>query len=929
MNEAPPQTLSRRRFLELLAAGTLAGSGCARAPREEIVPYVRAPEFALPGEPVYYATACLLAGFATGVLVECNEGRPGKVEGNPSHPASLGGSDVFAQAAPLQLWDPSRSRMTTRSALPASWADLTADIAAHLPRWEQSRGAGVALLTGNLTSDTVAAQIEQLRERLPLIGWYTHDALASEGARAGAQLAFGRPLDTLLQLDRARVIVSFDADFLYGAPSSVRYAHDFVQRRDPASPMSRLFALESSPGLVGAAADDRLALPPREIERSVFRMAHAFGVGPGAPPADSRVAAWESRVLRALREHAGECLLVAGESASAAVHALVHALNHRLGSAAGTFRHVEPVAHSDAAQSITELAARMAAGEIEALIAIGVNPAYDAPADLEFARRLSAVPWTMHLGLHADETARCCHWHAPLAHEFERWGDARAFDGTASIVQPLIQPLYGGHSPIELLGAFTGDDAVDPHSLVRRQWGFGKEGEASWQSVLREGVLPGSAAVAVNPQLASFDPGPPPEPATAPEILFRADASVRDGEFAGNAWLQELPRPFSKLTWANAACVSPDTAHALGLTNGAWLEIAAGGRSLRAPVWVLEEQADGCVTLPLGYGRTAAGPIGTGHGFDAYLVRESGAPWQRQAALRVLPGRAVLASTQLHDRMAERKPVRVGTLAEFARDPAFARERRDERVPDESLYPERRYEGYRWGMSIDLNACIGCNACVIACQSENNIPVVGEEQVRVGREMHWLRVDRYVEPGSGDAAPRTHFQPVPCMHCEHAPCEEVCPVGATVHDSQGLNLQVYNRCVGTRFCSQNCPYKVRRFNFMKYTGDEPAGIENPEVTVRSRGVMEKCTYCVQRITRARIETERQRRRIEDGEVVTACQAACPTRAIVFGDLNDAESAVAARRGSPRDYALLAELNTRPRTRYLAKVINVDEDEDAS
>jgi Fe-S-cluster-containing dehydrogenase component len=941
MDTARDAELSRRQFLKLLTASTLAQAGCARAPAEKIVPYVRAPEYALPGEPVFYATACALSGYGMGVLVESNEGRPSKVEGNPSHPASLGATDVFAQAAVLQLWDPARSRNTLHGSQSSTWDALLSEIIARRSRWRENAGAGFALLTGNVTSDSMLARIERLRTDLPRMGWYVHDPLNGAGKRLGARLAYGRDIDTVLRPARAQVIVSFDADFLSGSPASVRYARDFSARRSPERGMSRVYAFESTPGLLGAAADERIALTPPQIERAAFRIAHAFGVGPGAPRTDEPGMRFEAAVTADLKRHAGECLLVAGESASPAVHALVHALNHHLGTAARTVEHIDPVALRPVAgeeHSIERLATRIDAHEIEALIVIGGNPAYDAPADLDFARLLAQVPWSVRLGMHVDETSRLCRWHAPSAHEFETWSDVRAFDGTASIVQPLTRPLYGGHSALALLGAFCAEAATEDYAFVRDRWsralGANSAGafEQAWDGILREGAIGGTARTPLDVRLADFDPGAAPMPAEGPLLLFRADAAVRAGEFANNGWLQELPRPFSKLTWNNAACLSPSMARDLGVVNGSELAISAGGQHVRAPVWILEEHADDCVTLPLGYGRSAAGPVGDGVGFDAYLLRRSASPWQCAAA-SIAPTGAIhqLASTQLHTRMHGRALVRAASAAEFARNPGFATDERRERVPEESLYPERAHDGYRWGMSINLNACIGCNACIVACQAENNSPVVGEEQVRLGREMHWLRVDRYYEPPTAETTARTHFQPVPCMHCEHAPCEEVCPVGATLHDSQGLNLQVYNRCVGTRFCSQNCPYKVRRFNFLDY-GDaapRPAGLENPEVTVRERGVMEKCTYCLQRITRARIESERLGRKLQDGEVVTACQAACPTQAIVFGDLNDADAEVTRAKQSPRNYALLAELNTRPRTTYLARVINRPEPDEES
>jgi molybdopterin-containing oxidoreductase family iron-sulfur binding subunit len=921
MIDPTPAEVSRRNFLKLLAAGAILPAGCARAPAEKIVPYARAPEYSLPGEPTYYATACALGGFGMGVLVENNEGRPTKVEGNPEHPASLGATDVYAQAAVLELWDPARSAVALQAGRPARFDALVADLERRRPDWQRDDGAGMAVLTGNVTSDSLLARIDALRARYPRLTWCVHDPLESPGLRAGARLAFGRPLDTLLRFDRARLVACFDADVFMGAPASVRHARDFATRRRPEGGMSRVFACESTPGLLGAAADERLALSPAHIERSIYRIARALGLDVAEIPAgDERVRRFEARLLEAAGRHEGHCLFVAGDGLSAGAHALVHALNHRLGGAARTVEYVSPVAARppDEAGALAGLCARMRAGEIDTLMIVGGNPVYDAPGSLAFGECLRRVPWSLHLASHANETSMRCRWHVPRAHEFESWGDLRAFDGTACIVQPLIAPLHDSHTALEMFSMLAGERGASDHRRVRRQWLGEGDDEALWQSLLRAGVVAGSARRALDLAPIPFDAGAPPAPPDAPVLLFRADASARDGQFTGNAWLQELPRPYSKLTWSNAALMSPATARRLGVRDGSLLDIAAGGQGLRAPAWVLEEHADECVTLPLGYGRSAAGSVGSGLGFDAYLLRDHRAPWQRHATqLAAAGGSIALASTQLHTRMNAAVPVRVMN-AGAARAPADAAR---EAAP--SLYPERAYDGYRWGMSIDLNACIGCNACVIACQAENNIPVVGPEQVRAGREMHWLRVDRYAEPPAPEGGARTYFQPVPCMHCEHAPCEEVCPVGATVHNAEGLNLQVYNRCVGTRFCSQNCPYKVRRFNFLQYSGDprDPAELRNPEVSVRRRGVMEKCTYCVQRITRARIESERLGRPLRDGEVLTACQAACPTQAIVFGDLNLADAEVTRRKSLPRDYALLGELNTRPRTTYLARVHN--------
>ncbi|HEX2831243.1 MAG TPA: 4Fe-4S dicluster domain-containing protein [Burkholderiales bacterium] len=908
--------IERRRFLQIMAASAALASGaCSGPPPENIEPYVRTPPELRDSTPLYYATAFVLGGYAHGVLVETHSGRATKVEGNPSHPASLGATSPHVQASVLQLWDPDRSRAVHRGRALSTWREYDAAIEARRGHFERNGGASLRVLTGTVTSPTLAAQLKALLARYPNARWHAHDPLADENASAGAHLAFGRPVDSVLALDKARVVLALDADFMSEGPASVRYAHDFMQARRKTSRerYSRLYAIETTPGLAGALADERLALALHDIEALIWRVAGTLGAAPrDVFAADARLARWEAALVRALGGARGESLVIAGPRLTRETRALVHRLNHVLGNTGRSIHHIEPVAVE--AAPLGELVADMNAGRVDTLLVLGANPVYDAPVDLGFAQALARVPLSVHSGLYRDETARAASWHVPQPHTYEQWSDARAFDGTASIVQPVMRPLYDTRPALELLARFMARPA-DAAALVRRTWS-----SAAWRDSLREGVVAGSASapLAVTPAAAIA----PPRLARAPLVaVFTPDPATRDGELANNAWLQELPRPLTQLVWDNAALMSAATARALDCANGSIVRVEQGGRFVEAPVWICAGHADGVVTLPLGYGRTAAGVVGNGVGFDAYRLRTAAALATPLAVAVQKTGRArVLATTQGHFSMEGREPVRAATLEDYLKNPGFARDAPRKRVPEESLYPPHEYRDYRWGMAIDLNACIGCSACTIACQAENNIPVVGREQVMRGREMHWIRVDRYQQ------AERTHFQPVPCMHCENAPCEEVCPVGATVHDSDGLNLQVYNRCIGTRFCSQNCPYKVRRFNFLQYSDTTTRELKaqgNPQVTVRSRGVMEKCTYCIQRITRARIEADKAGRRLRDGEVVTACQAVCPTRAIVFGDLNDRESAVSRAKASPRDYTLLADLNTRPRTTYLARVINED------
>jgi molybdopterin-containing oxidoreductase family iron-sulfur binding subunit len=612
------------------------------------------------------------------------------------------------------------------------------------------------------------------------------------------------------------------------------------------------------------------------------------------------------------------------------VHALTHALNQALGNVGATVVYTEPpeLEPLEQARSIELLVEEMRAGDVELLVVLGANPCYDAPADLEFTAALGNVPLRVHMGLYVDETAGQCHWHTPEAHFLEAWGDARSADGTLSLVQPLIAPLYGARSAIELAAILAGRPGRSGYELVREHWSArlpdpdGVGFERAWRRALHDGLVRGTAfpARSVVASANAIDVRPLAEAREGLAFLFRPDPGVWDGRYASNGWLQECPRPLSKLVWDNAALLGAATAQRLGLADGDVVRLTLAGRSVEAPVLVAPGHAEECVTLPLGYGRRAGGELGVGVGFDAYALRTAAAPWQgRGLTLEPTGRRHELVTTQLHHSMEGRDLVRRVAPGGSARPEAAAAH------GDVSMYAPFPYEGQAWGMSIDLDACTGCNACVVACQAENNIPVVGKREVGRGREMHWLRIDRYFEGdplGPRAATLRTHFQPVPCMHCENAPCEVVCPVGATVHSHEGLNDMVYNRCVGTRYCSNNCPFKVRRFNFFRYADFETDSLKmqrNPDVTVRSRGVMEKCTYCVQRITAARIQARKQDRAVAEGEVVTACQGACPPRAISFGDQNDPQSEVARHKSSPRSYGLLDELQVRPRTTYLAEV----------
>ena len=934
----------RRAFLKLMSASlALAGlAGCTREPQEKILPYVNAPEGQVAGEPRYYASANVVGGFALGVLVESNMGRPTKVEGNALHPASLGGTDVFAQASVLDLWDPDRSQSVTHGGVISTWEAFAATLQQRLRLLRQRQGDGLRILTGTVTSPTLAAQLRQWLVGWPKAQWHQYEPINRDNVLDGTRLAFGTPLDVRHRFDRANVVLSLDADFLGTGPARVRDARDFVDRHathGATASSNRLYAIASTPSLTSAYADHALALRGGDVAAAARRMAKHLGLAIADESTPAGLPdAWLAACARDLASQRGASLVIAGDRQPAHVHALAHAMNAHLGNAGTTVTYAEPAVANpgNQLQSLASLTDDMQARRVDTLVVIGGNPAYDAPRDLRFAERLRDVGMAVHLGLHDDETSARCQWHLPAAHFLETWSDARAADGTVTILQPLIAPLYDGRSAHEIVSMLADGTPRSSYAIVRDFWQskLGPDFETAWQTALQKGIVAGSApaerAVTLRDAALAGPAAPAHAPAasaeTALELQFVPDASVHDGRHANNAWLQELPRPLTKLTWDNAVLVAPALAQRLGLANEDVVELHYGDATVAGPVWIVPGHPDDALSVSLGYGRTRAGRVGNGHGFDAYPLRTSGNPWfARGVTLRKTGRRYNLATTQHHHAMEGRDIVRVATLDEFRRDGRPVGGKGSARE-NGTLYAPFAYDGYKWGMTVDLGACIGCNACTIACQAENNIPTVGKDQVAVGREMHWIRVDRYYD--GAPHAPRTYFQPVPCMQCERAPCELVCPVEASVHDAEGINVQVYNRCVGTRFCSNNCPYKVRRFNFLQYSDQHTeslAGQRNPEVTVRIRGVMEKCNYCLQRIANGRIEADKENRRIRDGEVVTACQAVCPTRAITFGDLNDATSAVNAQKASPLDYALLAELNTEPRTSYLAKLRNPNPD----
>jgi MoCo/4Fe-4S cofactor protein with predicted Tat translocation signal len=973
--------MSRRRFLSLMGASlALAGlTGCSQAPREQIVPYVRAPEEIVPGRSLYFATSMPLTGYGKGLLVESHMGRPTKVEGNPDHPASpkpfdappavrFGPTDIFAQASVLTLYDPDRSQTVTHLGEIGTWEDFMSAFRGLVQ--EHGNKLRLRLLTGSVTSPTTARQVQLLRERFPEMRWHIFEPAGPNNARLGALHAFGRHVATQYNIRAARVILSLEADFLGPGPRDLVDISDFTLQRkgwnNAPTDMNRLYVVESCPTITGAKADHRLALRSSQIESFARTLAQELGIQTGPAehlPPHGVSPQWIHALAEDLRAQEGLSLVLAGESQMPFVHALVHAINHQLKNVGRTISYTNPVdaLPTDNFASLKALAEDMKAGRVDALFIIGGNPVYDAPADVEFVATMEHVPFRAHLSLHDDETSAACHWHLPEAHFLESWGDVRAYDGTVSLIQPLIAPLYEGKSAYELLAILNDQperagydivrrywrslfDTADPwHRAVRASWqelglldAFRGNFESWWRTALHDGVIRNTelprrqVTLQTNwREAAGFRPQPGDQTL---EIVFRPDPTIFDGRFANNGWLQELPKRLTSLTWDNAALMSPGLAVRLGLApaghpeqaNEKMVALEYRGRPLEVPVWIVPGHAEDSITLSLGHGRSRGGRVAVGVGFSAYTLRTSMAPWfDTGLSARVTGRRHPLAATRHHHLMENRHPVWSGTLAEMDR---LAQEMQASRRRPLSLYAEHGYPHNKWGMVIDTNACVGCGACIVACQAENNIPIVGKDQVSRGREMHWLRVDTYYK-GEMEQPDRleTYFQPVPCMQCENAPCELVCPVGATTHSSDGLNDMVYNRCVGTRYCSNNCPYKVRRFNFLEYSDNTTESLRlqrNPDVTVRSRGVMEKCTYCVQRIRRGQIESRREGHTfIADGEIVTACQAVCPAGAITFGDLNRGDSQVTQKTHGSLHYALLEELNTQPRTTYLAALRN--------
>jgi MoCo/4Fe-4S cofactor protein with predicted Tat translocation signal len=1006
--------IERRTFIKLMGASmALAGlSGCVFQPPEKIVPYIKQPEEEVPGKALFYATAAPLFGAATPVLVRSNEGRPTKIEGNPDHPNNrpsdvatdvriqdprgFSATDIFTQASILSLYDPDRSQTLTYREDIRTWTSFVGQMRTALDEQRPKQGAGIRFLTETVISPTLGAQMKDLLQALPQAKWHQYEPVNNDNVRAGAMMAVGQPVNITYRFDLADRVLSLDSDFLSALPGSIRNAHDFMVKRraiEESKEINRLYVVETTPSNTGAKADHEWCVKPSEFEG----IARALASGSPGPE-------WVTAVAKDLQEHKGSSIVIAGSHQSSTIHAIAHAMNGMLGNIGKTVFYSDPleVNSVDQRQSLQDLVADLDAGKVDLLVIIGGNPVYNTPIDLKLNfDRLKKAKLRVHLSLYKDETTQLCHWHVPQAHYLESWGDTRSYDGTITIMQPLIEPLYDGKTPYELLAVFSEQYDRKPLEIVKSYWqqhwqesqtpGAGNsQGQAAgagagagaraaqnptsptqsnasqsasvdfeswWRKTIHDGFVANSA-LRTNTTLVRNDVLNQPQAALQGgagnfEVIFRPDPSIYDGRFANNGWLQELPKPLTKVTWDNVALVSPNTAkqligepdNSIGIHGREHYVpnidlIDKNGNQVTAPVWIMPGHADGVITIFLGFGREfhgrvamngSSGPVG----YNAYAIRTSYEPWFTNS-LRVQKstGQHMLATTQLHFNLEdpdfskqEREIVISETVDEFRKG------KRPEDTSNEPSIYGKPYDyknqaenapNYAWGMAIDLNNCVGCNACTVACQAENNIPIVGKDQVMRSREMHWIRIDTYFKGFDATKPEGTHFMPVPCMHCENAPCEPVCPVHATVHSAEGLNDMVYNRCVGTKYCSNNCPYKVRRFNFFLYQDwDTPQYqlMRNPDVSVRSRGVMEKCNYCVQRIQSVKIQSEIEGRRAQDGEIVTACQAVCPTEAIVFGDVNDPNSRVSKLKASERDYSLLGELNTKPRTTYLSELKN--------
>ena len=969
-NRSSLMQIDRRSLLKYMGASMmLAGlSGCRSLvlPNAQIVPYVNRPEEMVADGTLYFATGYSLSGFTTGVLVESHYGRPTKIEGNPNHPFSRGKTDALMQASILNLYDPDRVKNVSREKVSTSWEQFFTEIRPEIRKAKRNGGKGLAFLFESVGSPALQAEIQAAAKAMPEAIFATWEPVNRDHVYQGAELAFGAALEPVYNLEGAKVIVSLDADFLGSQLGWVKYSREWAKGRnvdgDPTS-MSRLYVLESTPTVTGAMADHRMPLGVAELENFARMLAKELGVAVDAPVPQGEMAKWVTAIANDVKAQGG--VVVVGDFASAKLHALGNAINAAIGAVNKHVTFHQPAIWMPGKQttSMQKLVAALEAGDVKAVFILGGNPVFNAPRDWKIGEALKKVEHSAHLSPLMDETSKLCRWHLPESHFLEAWGDGRALDGTLTIAQPLIEPIFDSKSAWETFRALIGDasDVRPSYDLLKEIYAKQGMSEDQWRSALNNGVVPNTArpSVPVTARNLQANLGTAPTATTELDVLLRPDPTLYDGRFANNGWLQELPKPLTTITWDNTVQVSPALAEKMGLNNSDVVEVTTPAGKAKGPIWILPGQAENVVTVHYGYGRDMKETlVAAGTGFDAFPLVASTNPFETTGSIAKADGKVPLAATQTHHYLEGRDIIREQTLEEFL----GPQEEKESHLRDISMYPswqeEFPYDGPQWGMTIDLNVCTGCHACVTACQAENNIPVVGKSEVIKGREMHWIRIDRYYgskkfgeltgnKPKSSDLEnPTTHFMPLACMHCEKAPCEPVCPVAATVHSHEGLNQMVYNRCVGTRYCSNNCPYKVRRFNFLNYNDRKFSDfnpldgvrssrdlrvklmVHNPDVTVRGRGVMEKCTYCVQRINEARIHAKnefskgrREKPDPKEGEVVTACQQACPTEAIVFGNIMDANSEVARKKKLKRNYTLIEELNTKNRTTYLVKLRN--------
>ena len=1010
----PPEGFNRRDALKIggaaMALGTLAGCENlqVRRPQEEILPFVKQPEQVIPGVRMYYSTAMQRSEGAIGLIVEANAGRPTKVEGNPNHPSSLGASDIWAQTEVLRLYDPERARSPMQGGQASTWEKFDAAFKELSTKFAGTQGAGLAIVVEDELGPTAERLLKALAAKLPQAKVVRWDPLAPDNQHMGAHLAFGPGSRVHFDLSKTKVIFGLDSDFLISGPDHLKLARQFgqtrsVHTRDDLAKMHRLYVAESTFSATGTNADHRVRVASSQgvdVLKALAKALAANGVDLGAlgslegAALAADVTKFVTVLAKDLAANKGAATLFVGERQPAAVHALAFAINLALGGGMSVTQG-EAIDHPSQFDQLAALTKSLNDGAIDTVVMFDVNPVYTAPGALKFGEALAKAKTTVHAGLFAEETGAKASWHVPLAHFLESWSDAEGWDGTVSLVQPIILPLFSGRPLTTLLAQLAGEAETNDKKLLEGTWraaGASLANEKAWRKALHDGLVPGTARTAATPaaKLAEISTAvgavKSVTPAKDSYELVAIHGHAKDGRLTNTTWVMELPDTMSKLCWDNALLVSPATAKDLSIgsqvsRNGYEadvVEVTANGRTITAPTFVLPGLSTTTVVMVHGYGR-AQGEVSKGIGVDVNPLLENGLNVITGVKVTKTGAKQVLASTQDHFSvpasplkeltfvkmldepgdsvhrklgLGDRPLFRSGTASTYQKDADFAQKgnipadlvqlNTPKNRPSKPNQPHSEvvYEGQQWGMVIDLSSCIGCNFCSIACQSENNIPSVGREQVLLGRELHWIRIDRYF---SGDVeSPQAIHQPVACMHCENAPCEPVCPVSATVHDEEGVNSMAYNRCIGTRYCANNCPYKVRRYNYLDFTHTGNVYVEpywkermktlklqrNPDVSVRYRGVMEKCSYCTQRIEEAKISAKRKgedRKALPDGSVVTACQQACPTNAITFGNINDEKSKVFALKKSERNYEMLQELNVRPRTSYLARVRNENEE----